>query len=161
MDNVLRNFEALANRLGKGKLDLPDTVSDANVFDHPFDSRNIHPEIDKVSRGLFDDGHYKNATVDACIKLEEAVKSLSENTNIGFSLMMEVFNEKNPQLDISDLSGDSRKNEQRGLRHMFAGVMAGIRNPRSHQTSLSESMPECLDHLSVVSFLMRKLDNRP
>lgn len=161
MDNVLRNFEALANRLSKGNLDLPETVSDANVFDHPFDSRNIHPEIDIVSRELFDNGHYKNATVDACIKLEETVKSLSGNTNTGFSLMMDVFDENNPQLVISGLYGDARKNEQRGFRHMFAGMMAGIRNPRSHQAILPDSMPECLDHLSVVSFLMRKLDNKP
>jgi hypothetical protein len=32
---------------------------------HPFDERNIHPDIAGVSMKLFDDGHYAQATFEA------------------------------------------------------------------------------------------------
>lgn len=126
---------------------------------HPFDERNIHPEIATVSKKLFDDGHYSQATFEAFKFLDNKVKTLSGVQESGFSLMMNVFNEKGPKIQLTDLVTVSEKDEQIGYRYIFAGTMAGIRNPRGHE-NLVDPIDLCLDHLSLASVLMRRLDAR-
>jgi len=41
---------------------------------HPFDERNIHPDISAVALKLFDDGHYSQATFEAFKLLDRKVK---------------------------------------------------------------------------------------
>ncbi|RUU24081.1 TIGR02391 family protein [Mesorhizobium sp. M6A.T.Ca.TU.002.02.2.1] len=126
---------------------------------HPFDERNIHPEISTVSKKLFDDGHYSQATFEAFKFLDNKVKTLSGIQESGFSLMMNAFNEKGPKIQLTDLATVSEKDEQIGYRYIFAGTMAGIRNPRGHE-NLVDPIDLCLDHLSLASVLMRRLDVR-
>lgn len=128
--------------------------------EHPFDARNIHPAITSVSRQLFDDGHYRQATLVAFIRIEERVREKSSIDDVtGFNLMMSAFNEDNPRIALNNLSNESEKDEQKGYRHIFAGSMSGVRNPRAHSTTFPETMDECLDHLSIASALMRKIDD--
>lgn len=127
--------------------------------EHPFDARNIHPAITSVSKQLFDDGHYSQATLVAFIRIEERVREESSIDATGFNLMMNAFNEDNPRIALNNLSNESEKNEQKGYRYIFAGSMSGVRNPRAHSTTFPETMDECLDHLSLASALMRKIDN--
>jgi hypothetical protein len=54
----------------------------------------------------------------------------------------------------------SETDEQRGYRHVFAGGMAAIRNPRGHAVNPVDPLQICLDHLSFASMLMRRLDDR-
>ncbi len=135
------------------------SVDNKNVADHPFDARNIHPAIARVSKQLFDDGHYRQATLYAFIRIEERVQKDSSSNDMGFNLMMSAFNQDNPRIALNEMSDRSEQGEQRGYQHIFAGSMAGIRNPRAHSTTFPETMDECLDHLSLASALMRKLDN--
>ena len=156
MDKPSDQFSKIAYQLAGKRFGIdPINLSEA---EHQFDARNIHPKISEISKSLFDSGHYKQATFEAYILIENIVKTESSCNNIGFSLMMNVFNENNPLLCLNDLANDSDKDEQQGFKHIFAGVVAGIRNPRGHQVDIAETMTECLDHLSLASLLIRKID---
>jgi uncharacterized protein (TIGR02391 family) len=135
-------------------------VSETETRDvHPFDERNIHPEISAVSLKLFDNGHYSQATFEAFKLLDQKVKVTSGIAETGFNLMMAAFNEKNPKIKLTDLSTMSEIDEQLGFRFVFAGSMSAIRNPRGHDI-IADPIDLCLDHLSVASVLLRTFDNR-
>lgn len=126
---------------------------------HPFDERNIHPDISGVSIKLFDDGHYAQATFEAFKYIDNQVKVISGIDDTGFNLMMNAFNETGTQIKLTDLKTMSDKDEQRGFRYIFAGTMSGIRNPRGHDNRI-DPIDLCLDHLSVASVLLRTLEGR-
>ncbi|OYW35182.1 MAG: TIGR02391 family protein [Brevundimonas sp. 12-68-7] len=127
---------------------------------HPFEQRNFHPQIVSVSRKLFDDGHYSQATFEALKRLDREVSKLSGVQESGFKLMMQAFNEAKPLLKLNKLQNASDQDEQLGMKHIFAGAMSAIRNPRAHEV-LTDQIDLCLDHLSVASCLFRVLDARP
>ncbi|MCF6103800.1 TIGR02391 family protein [Mesorhizobium muleiense] len=126
---------------------------------HPFDERNIHTDISSVSLKLFDNGHFSQATFEAFKLLEHRIRMLSGLEETGFSLMMNAFNEGGPKIALTDLITISDKDEQKGFRHIFAGALAGIRNPRGHDIRV-DPIDLCLDHLSVASVLLRTLEAR-
>ena len=47
---------------------------------------------------------------------------------------------------------------QDGYRFVFAGGVKAIRNPRGHEHSVVDDPDICLDHLSFVSLLLRRLE---
>ena len=44
------------------------------------------------------------------------------------------------------------------FRFVFAGSMWAIRNPRGHEFDVIDDPDTCLDHLSFVSMLLRRLE---
>ena len=108
---------------------------------------------------LFDDGHYAQATFEAFKYIDNQVKAVSGIEDTGFSLMMNAFNETGPKIKLTNLKTMSDKDEQKGFRHIFAGTMSGIRNPRGHDNRV-DPIDLCLDHLSVASVLLRTLEAR-
>lgn len=125
---------------------------------HPFDERNIHPKIDTVSKRLYDDGHYSQATFEAYKLLDKEVQIISRIKQSGVKLMMQAFNEQSPVIKFSAGNTASEKDEQEGYKFIFAGVMFAIRNPRGHEHGLQEPPYQCLDHLSLASMLLRRLE---
>jgi uncharacterized protein (TIGR02391 family) len=151
-------FESIARSLSVTHAEVEKTQPAAEFeYEHPFDSRNIHPEIAQKCRKLFDDGHYQETVFKAFKAIEIRVKSMSGQRGEGYSLMMTVFDEKKPILKFNALSTESEENEQRGLRNIFAGALSGVRNPRGHD-EIEDTVDQCLDHLSFASYLMRHLD---
>jgi uncharacterized protein (TIGR02391 family) len=126
---------------------------------HPFDERNIHPDIAAVSLDLFDNGHYSQATFEAFKLLDKKVQDVSGIQETGFKLMMQAFNETGPTIKLNDLSTISDKDEQMGFRFVFAGSMSAIRNPRGHDI-IADPIDLCLDHLSFASVLLRTFEGR-
>ncbi|MBN9070698.1 MAG: TIGR02391 family protein [Rhizobiales bacterium] len=126
---------------------------------HPFDERNIHPEISRVALKLFNNGHYSQATFEAFKLIDLMVKKLSGISETGFKLMMAAFNESGPKIKLNDLQSASDIDEQLGYRHIFAGSMSAIRNPRGHEIK-SDPIDLCLDHLSFASVLLRTIDGK-
>jgi uncharacterized protein (TIGR02391 family) len=126
---------------------------------HPFDERNIHPQIAIVSLKLFDDGHYSQATFEAFKLLDNKAKCVSGIRDSGHKLMMAAFNEGNPKIKLNNLLTTSDKDEQMGFRYVFAGSMSAIRNPRGHDIR-TDPIDLCLDHLSFASVLLRTFENR-
>ncbi|ESZ64059.1 TIGR02391 family protein [Mesorhizobium sp. L103C131B0] len=155
MSIALEIFE----RVARATKNVSQTQAAESRSGHPFDERNIHPEVATASKKLFDDGHFSQATFEALKFLDNKVKTLSGVQDSGFNLMMAAFTERNPRIQLTDLVTASDKDEQLGFRHMFAGSMSGIRNPRAHDI-LVDPIDLCLDHLSLASVLMRRLDAR-
>jgi uncharacterized protein (TIGR02391 family) len=126
---------------------------------HPFETRNIHPDLPKKVRSLFDDGHWEQSVFEAFKYVEKEVKRLSGlRGKTGYALMMEAFNEAKPKVCLNGLLTESEVDEQRGYKSIFAGASAGIRNPRGHEVDVGDTPDEALDYLALASLLLRKLD---
>lgn len=129
-------------------------------LEHPFDGRNIHPDLWKPTKKLFDDGHFSQSTFEAYKFVDNRVKKLSKKKQTGFKLMMQAFAEENPLIALADISDETGKDEQKGFQFLFAGGVMAIRNPRGHVVDFPETIDQCLDHLSFASMLLRRLDER-
>jgi len=152
----LQRFETIAREAQKYSIHISEEAEEL----HPFDERNIHPAIATVSKALFDDGHYAQATFEAYKYIDKEVQTLSHLSESGFKLMMNAFNESAAKIKLTRLSNQSEVDEQQGYKHIFSGAAMAIRNPRGHEHSLKEAPDECLDHLSLASLLKRKLNER-
>lgn len=157
MSDPFASFEKIARIAGDlgtepGEEPKPQTQT------HPFDERNIHPAISAVSVKLFDDGHYSQATFEAFKYLDIQVKKLSNINDSGFKLMMAALSEISPKIKLTPLVTQSEIDEQMGYKHVFAGAMSAIRNPRGHDINI-DPIDRCLDHLSFASVLLRRLED--
>lgn len=129
-----------------------------DVNKHPFEVSNIHDSLPMQVRKLFDNAHYSQATFEAYKFLDKTIARLAKVNKSGYQLMMAAFSETSPLLKLNDLKSESEKDEQKGYQFIFAGTIMAIRNPRGHEHSIKESADECLDHLSIASHLMRRLE---
>jgi uncharacterized protein (TIGR02391 family) len=107
---------------------------------------------------LFDDGHYAEATFAAWKFLDKVVQRHSKLTETGYKLMMAAFNESNGPIQLNRQTNESEVDEQKGFRFVFAGSIWAIRNPRGHEVAVADDLDTCLDHLSFVSMLIRRLE---
>jgi uncharacterized protein (TIGR02391 family) len=158
MPRSLEQFEVIARALAS--LSRQQAVAAPIVevpSPDPFDKRNIHPDLPPKVRTLFDDGHYPEATSLAFKYLEKKVQKYSGlATKSGEPLMMEAFD--GTKIKLNTLVTISEKDEQAGYRFIFAGGTRGIRNPRAHEPTILDDPDICLDHLSFVSLLLRRLE---
>lgn len=154
MADEISRFETIARRTPQY------TEQQANAeWGHPFEVRGIHPSISDVARRLFDDGHYAQATFEALKLIENEVQEMSGLlSKNGVDLMMAAFKENSPKIRLTEQSNQSEASEQQGFKFLFAGAMLAIRNPRGHGVGVVESPDECLEHLSLASLLLRRLD---
>lgn len=123
-----------------------------------FNERKLHHEVSKISSKLFIDGHYSQAIFEACKLLNKKVQLLSGSSLDGKSLMLSVFSQKNPKINLNRLQNESDDNEQEGFMHIFAGVMQGIKNPKSHDIIYLKDPIRALEYLGLISLLFRRLD---
>ena len=154
MSDVIDHFESIVRRAHR----FTDAPSDPAGGVHPFDYRDIHPSIPSRVRSLFDGGHFSQATFETFKFLDRVVQKYAAIDESGFKLMMKAFSESSPSLQLTSLSTQSERDEQKGFQFLFAGSMLAIRNPRGHEVSLSESPDQCLYHLSLASLLLRRLE---
>lgn len=123
----------------------------------------IHPQIEKVSKGLYNDGHYANSVEDAFIEINDRVKKLyaiiKPNTPIpdGDAAMTTVFSANAPLIAFDDINTETGKNIQKGYMQMFAGAMSALRNPKAH-ANIEMGEDEAKRGLIYASMLMYKLD---
>ncbi|WP_222846444.1 TIGR02391 family protein [Pontiella sulfatireligans] len=63
-------------------------------------------------------------------------------------------------LKITPCQSETDCNVQNGVKFLSAGLMQAIRNPTAHEPALDWPIEknDCLDLLSFISFLFRKLD---
>ncbi len=161
MPSSLKQFETIARALARLPREEPATQPAVETPSfHPFDSRNIHPALPLKVRGLFDDGHFPEATSLAFKFLDKKIQQHSGiKTESGFKLMMAAFNGgASAQVKLNAFKTASDEDEQEGYRFVFAGSMRGIRNPRAHEVVIVDDPDTCLDHLSLVSLLLRRLE---
>ena len=125
---------------------------------HPFEARNIHPDLPKKVRTLFDDGHWEQSVFEAFKFIDNEVKRLSGVKGTGYKVMMAAFNEDKALIKLNALVTESEIDEQKGFKFIFAGAATGIRNPRGHEVDIGDTPDEALDYLALASLLLRRLD---
>lgn len=119
----------------------------------------IHPEIVKSSKKLFNDGYNAEAIFAAFKRVNNIVKEKSGlKNNDGKSLMQTAFSPNNPILKLNALITISEKDEQAGFMDIFAGSMQGIRNPKGHDDIIQSDKHYTMEHLAIASLLCKKLD---
>ena len=165
MTSPLQRFERITRAVSDlapvpaalGAIEPPELRDPAET--HPFETRNIHPDLPKKVRSLFDDGHTEQSVFEAFKFIEKEVKRISGlKGKTGYALMMQAFNETDAKVPLNDLQEDSEIDEQRGYKSIFAGAIACIRNPRGHEVDLVDTPDEALDYLALASLLLRRLD---
>lgn len=126
-----------------------------------FLSRSFHHEIVKHSKKLFVQGHYFHAVFEACKVYNKLVQSKAKSSKDGQSLMLEVWGPEKGVLKITPCQTETDSNIQNGVKFLSAGLMQAIRNPTAHEPALDWPIErkDCLDLLSFLSFLFRKLDD--
>lgn len=149
----LNRFEQLVRRAGEFSDEATVRLDEL----HPFQMRSIHSKLPPKVRRLFDDGHYAEATFEAFKFLDKKVSFVSGIKDSGYKLMMSALAESRP-LKLNPLLTESEKDEQRGFQFMFAGAMSAVRNPRGHEFDMFDPSETCLDHLSLASLFIRKLE---
>ncbi|WP_397454764.1 TIGR02391 family protein [Pseudomonas lurida] len=154
MEAALNSFEAIVRRTKVSS--SPTELSEFGL--HPFDQRNVHSKLPPKVKKLFDDGHCAEATFEAFKFVDKTVQRISKVDESGYKLMMQVFSEDSPVLQLTELSSMSEKDEQRGYRFIFSGAMMAIRNPRGHDVEATDDPDVCLDHLALASLLLRRLE---
>lgn len=122
---------------------------------------NIHSDIKKVSKELFNDGHHAEAVFSAFKEVNFRIKNIVQNKIgeelDGKRLMFSAFNLNNPIIKLCDCLTETEKNIQEGYMHIFAGSIQGIRNPKAHE-NIKIDETRAVHFLYLASLLMFKID---
>ncbi|MBE0515555.1 TIGR02391 family protein [Sulfurimonas sp.] len=130
--------------------------------------RHLHNSIKRVSKEDYEKADYLRAAKEAAVEYENIVKRISGITDkMGVDLMRRSFGSdcSAKPINITECTTDTQKNIEDGQQNMSVGVVAGFRNPTSHEPK-TDLYPhvfndnDCLDILSIVSYLLTKLDQR-
>jgi uncharacterized protein (TIGR02391 family) len=149
----LGRFERIARRAHR----VHEASSERKEPLHPFEQRNIAGAFPTIVTRLFDDGHYAQATFEAAKFVDKEVQRHSKLSTSGFKLMMAALAAENPVLKLTPCKTESETDEQKGFQFIFAGTSMAIRNPRGHEHSVPDDVDTCLDHLGLLSLLLRRL----
>lgn len=125
-----------------------------------FAARGFHAEVVTHSRKLFLQRNYFHAVFESAKAYNKAVKAKSQSQKDGQDLMLAVWGCDKGVLKITPCQSDTDRNVQDGVKFLSAGLMSAIRNPTAHEPALDWPITrdDCLDILSFISFLYRKLD---
>ena len=148
---------ALLNQAVRGLTELLADDEPSNPL-RAYENLDLHPEIARAASELYRDEHYANAIEDAVKALNALVRLRSGKDDLdGMSLMQHVFSPNKPVLRFNALADQSDKDEQQGFMMMFAGAVAGLRNPRSHRL-IKDDAERALEFIAYVSLLAKLLD---
>jgi uncharacterized protein (TIGR02391 family) len=148
-------------RIARSAHQFTEREPDPPAVHHPFAVRNVYPSLPPKVRKLFDDGHYAEATFEAFKYLDKLVSRHSGIKESGYKLTMAALDGEQPgkpKIQLTPLNEISEVDEQKGYRFVFAGSVWAIRNPRGHEHGVNDDIDTCLDHLSFISMLIRRLE---
>jgi len=122
-----------------------------------FDILVVEEPLRRVSRKLFMDGHYARAVEEAykCLNNQVRRKAGAGRSLDGSALMKNVFSLNNPRLKLNNLQSESERDEQLGHMEIFSGCMIGIRNPRVHEHSYTDTPQRAIELLTFANYLFR------
>jgi uncharacterized protein (TIGR02391 family) len=123
----------------------------------------LHARVTELARPRFESGHYADAVEAVFKELNSEVKTIFRAATgeelDGVPLMRRAFAPSRPVITLDDLSTESGRNIQQGYLDLFAGSMAGIRNPKAHG-NIEISAERASHHLMLASLLFHKLAER-
>ena len=136
--------------------------------------RRLHQTVKDASYADYKNEDFYRAIEEAIKRYQAKVQEKSNCNEDGQKLMLKVFGKDNALLSVtskykkkngSDFSTSTKENVEDGQKFMSAGMMSGVRNPIAHEeiAELKESglftENDCLDILSLLSHLCRRLDD--
>lgn len=130
--------------------------------------RYLHAKVRERVKKYYENHQYGDAASQGVQIFCEIIRGLTRLKDDGTDLVNKVFGSKPfnplPLLQLNDLSDESKLNIQEGQGHLSRGVITGFRNPISHgpiDTNVPAVFSEldCLNILSLVSYLVTRLDN--
>lgn len=135
--------------------------------------RRLHKTVQDASYDDYKKEDFYRAVEEAIKRFESVTKTKSGNNQTGRDLMAQVFGKdkclsvtsKYKKRDGSDFGYDTQENIEEGQKFMSMGMMAGVRNPLAHEEKIELketglfSENDCLDILSLLSHLCRRLDD--
>ncbi len=142
--------------------------------------RHLHTSVKNASYEDYKNEDYYSAVEEAIKRYEATVKTKADspkdangNEKKGRDLMFISFGihgilsaaKKYKKHDQTDFDSDTKQNIEEGQQYLSAGIMAGARNPLAHEekkelkTSGLFTESDCLDMLSLLSHLFRRLDD--
>ena len=120
---------------------------------------NLHPYISKGCTRLFVDGHHAQAVEQAAKAVFQYLREATRLTLDGAPLATQAFSLKNPILAFSDLSDDTKRNEQVGFMEMLSAFAKGVRNPLAHTHGKFEETQKAFEYLVLASLFCRRVDD--
>ena len=121
-----------------------------------------NPDIIRVAKDAFEDGHFDKSVLSAFIELNDQVKKTvlqkkkTSQEMDGASLMTTAFSLSSPIIRLTDLSNQAERDVQLGFMQIFAGSMTGIRNPHAHANLIIDASRR-RHFLYLASLLMKTL----
>jgi uncharacterized protein (TIGR02391 family) len=115
----------------------------------------IHPLIEREARPQFLIGKYELGVFAAMKAVEIRVRQLGGfgDDLVGVDLMNRALGPAGPLTDQAASGG-----EKEGMRAIFAGSYAVLRNPSGHREVIYDDVSEAADAVQTASLLMRILD---
>lgn len=152
---LLRKLKTTAELLHE-MIDASENEDETAKILSAYNGLSLHPDIAEAASDLYRNGHYANAIEDAVKALNNLVRLKSGEEQDGEALMNYVFSPKMPRLAFNDLADTSDTDEQRGFMMMFAGAVAGLRNPRAHKL-IKDDAERSLEFIAYISLLAKLL----
>ncbi len=136
--------------------------------------RYIHSEIAQVSKDFYENKNYYGAVLEAIKRYVNKVREKSETDKESeLNIVSSVFGkngvlktvEKYKRPNGKDFKDSTKENIEEGQKFLSMGIVKGARHPVAHEEieDLRESgmfsEKDCLDILSIVSHLMKRLDD--
>lgn len=176
-DNTLLIIEALSGEDALEKFTPVIKALHEIVPEYPLlHWRHLHTSVQEKSKKYYVKEDYYTAFLEAIKKYVNSTRDKSKSVQTeDYSMMGKVFAEAEKGLldvtanyikpDGGDFTALTKKTMQSGQQHLSQGVIAGGRNPLSHEEvedlKMSDlfSESDCLDLLSLLSHLFKRLDN--
>lgn len=151
MDNRVGLLKAYVEQLEDG---IPPAIATG------IDQYRFHSAIEEVAGRLLRDGHYKQAALEAYIRVISEVKMRTNRPDLdGDGLMNHAFGaeRQQPILRFNSLQTESERDEQKGFLFLFKGIV-GLRNSKAHSNTLFDSPQRAHEYIALASLLMRLLE---
>lgn len=120
---------------------------------------HLHPRVADGCAKLFSDGHYVASIEHSAKVVFQHLRDVTGLTLDGAALAQQVFRTKNPLLTFSDLSDESKQNEQIGFMNLLEAYYKGVRNPIAHTHGKTEDAQKAFEYLVMASLLCRRIDD--
>lgn len=130
--------------------------------------RHLHNSIRERIKAYYTNKQYGDAASQGVQIYCEIIRNLTGRSEDGSDLVNRIFGSNPfnppPEIQLNDLNTESLKNIQEGQGHLSRGLVTGFRNPISHgpiDTNVPTLFTEldCLNILSLVSYLITRMDN--
>ena len=132
--------------------------------------RHLHVNIRDRIRIYYEAQQYGQAAREGVLIYLEKLRNKTGLAYDGVELINKTlsYSRKNPEtlpiVQINNLSNNTDINIQEGQAHLSRGIVAGFRNPIQHDP-IDSTVPnifselDCLNILSLLSYLMNRLEN--